>query len=83
MGWLLKRQCLPFNAANRCVLIGRIYLSLVACKQVTLRPTNHCRLTILGLMLEGFGSGCWWAWFPTPTRPLGEGTHTGLEHLKA
>lgn len=82
MGWLLKRQCPPFSVLNRCALIGRIYLSLVAySRQVALPPTNHLRPSL-------FWAFCWrdsgqaaGAWLPTPTWPPGEGTHTGLEHL--
>lgn len=47
MGWLLKRQCPPSSASNRCALIGRIYLSLVAySRQVALPPTNRLRLSL-------------------------------------
>lgn len=53
MGWLLKRQCPPFSVLNRCALIGRIYLSLVAYSgQVALPPTD-----CLGLWL-------FWAFCP-------------------
>lgn len=47
MGWLLKRQCPPFSASNRCALIGRIYLSLLAySRQVALPPTNRLGLSL-------------------------------------
>lgn len=47
MGWLLKRQCPPFSVLNRCALIGRIYLSLVAYSgQVALPPTDCLGLSL-------------------------------------
>lgn len=73
----LKETCLTFSILNRCALIGRIYLSLVAySRQVALPLTNCFGLTILGLLLEGLWSGWWQAWLPTPTWPPGEGRHT-------
>lgn len=47
MGWLLKRPRPPFSTANRCALIGRIYLSLIAySRQVALPPAHGRRLSL-------------------------------------
>lgn len=49
----LKETVPAFQCWNRCALIGRIYLSLVAYRrQVALPPTNRLRL----LLFQAF---CW------------------------
>lgn len=80
MGWLLKRQCLPFSAANRCALIGRIYLSLVAySRQVTLPPTNHCRLSLfLAFCWRDSGQAAGGPDFPRQPGHQGKGHTRGL-----
>lgn len=49
----LKETCLTFSISNRCALIGRIYLSLVAySRQVALPLTNRFGLSL-------FWAFCW------------------------
>lgn len=82
MGWLLKRQCPPFSILNRCALIGRIYLSLVAYSGQVALASNRLpgALPILGLLPEGLRSG-WLVGQDSLTNIASKGRNSSLLYL--
>lgn len=77
MGWLLKRQCPPFSILNRCALIGRIYLSLVAySRQVALPSTNRPGLSLFwAFCSRDLGQAAGGAGFPHQLSHQGKSAH--------